>query len=78
MDRREEAFLTRLRVGHSQLNKSLHVTGKHPTGRCDYCQETETVENVLIQCGQYDRETERLILYEGERGIGIEFDKHTE
>ena len=47
-------------MGHSQLNKTLHVIGKHPTGKCDYCQETETVEQVLLQCGQYQRESERL------------------
>jgi hypothetical protein len=54
-DRREEAIFARLRVGHSQLNKSVNVIGKHPTGKCDYCQETETVEHVLLQCGQYQR-----------------------
>jgi hypothetical protein len=32
-------------VGHCQLNKSLNVIGKHPTGKCDYCQETETMEH---------------------------------
>lgn len=47
-DRREEAIFTRLRVGHSQLNKTLKVIGKHPTGKCDYYQETETVEHVLV------------------------------
>ena len=36
-DRREEAVFSRLRVGHSQLNKTLHVIGKHPTGKCEYC-----------------------------------------
>jgi hypothetical protein len=45
-------------VGHSWLNKTLHVMGKHPAGRWDYCQEMETVEHVLIQCGQYERERE--------------------
>ena len=59
-DRREEAILKRLRVGHSQLNKSLNVGGKHPTGKCDYCQETETVEHILLPCGQYQREREKL------------------
>jgi hypothetical protein len=54
----EAAIFTRLRVGHSQLNKYLNVIGKRPTGKCDYCQETETVEQVLLQCGQYQRERE--------------------
>ena len=55
-DRREEAIFTRLRVRHSQLNKTLHVIGKYPTGKCEYCQETETVEHVLIQREHYWRE----------------------
>jgi hypothetical protein len=45
------------------------VTGKHPTGKCDYCQETETVEQVSLQCGQYQRERERLISSMREKGI---------
>ena len=61
-DRREEAIFAR-------LNKTLNVIGKHPTGKCDYCQETETVEYVLLQCGQYQRESERLRSNMREKGI---------
>ena len=63
------AIFTRLRVGHSQLNKSINVIGKHPTGKYDYCQETESVEHVLLQCGQYQRERERLRSSVREKGI---------
>lgn len=45
--RKGQNIFTRLRVGHSQLNKSLILKGKHPTGNYDYCQETETVQHVL-------------------------------
>ena len=68
-NRREEAIFTRLSVGHSQLNKTLHVIGKHPTGKCEYCQETETVEHVLIQYGHYWRERERMRSSMREKGI---------
>jgi hypothetical protein len=51
-------------VGHSQLNKSINVIGKY-----DYCQETESVEHVLLQCGQYQRERERLRSSVREKGI---------
>ena len=47
-------FSTRLRVGHSRLNKTLNVKGKHPTRKCEFCQETERVEHVLLLCGQYE------------------------
>jgi hypothetical protein len=62
-DRREEAIFTRLRVAHSLLNKSLNVIGTHPTGKCDYCQETEMVEHVLLQCGQIKYEGEFKLFY---------------
>jgi hypothetical protein len=51
------------------MNKTLNVIGKHPTGKCGYCQEIETVEHVLIQCGQYERERERLRSCMREKGI---------
>ena len=41
--RREEFIITRLKIGHSALNRTLHLMGKHPTGLCDNCQEEETV-----------------------------------
>lgn len=48
------------KMGHSRLNNTLNVIGKHPTEKCDYCQEKETVEHVLIQCRRYQRERENL------------------
>ncbi len=35
--RRERCLLNRIRLGHTRLNPSLHVMGKHPTGHCDIC-----------------------------------------
>ncbi len=32
--RREEIVMLRLRIGHSILNSTLHIIGKHPTGFC--------------------------------------------
>ena len=34
-ERREERVFTRLRLGHTKLNSTLKVVGKHLTGRCD-------------------------------------------
>lgn len=38
-------FLTRLRIGHTQVSKTLHLigTGNHPTGHCNPYQQNETV-----------------------------------
>ena len=40
-------MLTRLRLGHCALNKTLKMIGKHQTGLCEGCQEEESVEHVL-------------------------------
>lgn len=52
-NRREESVISRLRIGHSGLNQSLRRIGKHQTGLCTYCGAEETVEHVLLECGQY-------------------------
>ncbi|KAJ7998456.1 hypothetical protein DPEC_G00205130 [Dallia pectoralis] len=56
--RREGTIYTRLRIGHCRLNGSLHRIGKHPTGMCEYCENEETVEHVLLHCRHYVRERE--------------------
>ncbi len=48
--RREETVMTRLRLGHGALNKSLKMIGKHETGLCEWCQEEESVEHIIIRC----------------------------
>lgn len=58
--RREEAVLTRLRIGHTGLNKTLHMIGKHPTGNCELCGEVESVEHVLIWCPAYEEERKKM------------------
>lgn len=52
-DRREEVKLTRLRLGHCVLYKSLKMVGKHETGLCEECQEEESVEHVILNCRKY-------------------------
>lgn len=58
--RRVGAVMTRLRIGHSGLNKSLFKIGKHPTGACEFCGEPETTHHVLLECDRYDEERRRL------------------
>ncbi len=49
-NRKEEIVLTRLRLGHYALNKTLKMIGKHQTGLCEECQEEESVEHVILHC----------------------------
>ncbi len=55
-----EGIITRLRMGHTGLNKTLHLIGKHPSGVCDHCQEEESVEHILCHCQKYIAEREIL------------------
>jgi len=54
--RREGIIFTRLRIGHCGLNKYLHIVGKHISGRCEFCENIETVEHVIFECQKYERE----------------------
>ncbi len=45
-----QVIFTHLRTGHSNLNHTLHIIGKHNTGLCDVCLIEETVEHVLKKC----------------------------
>jgi len=58
--RREESIITRLRIGHTGLNSSLKLIGKHPTGKCQHCTHLETVEHILFQCTKYSEERNQL------------------
>lgn len=53
---KEEGIITRLRLGHTGLNITLHLINKHPTGLCDNCTEIESVEHVLLHCPKYNRQ----------------------
>ena len=59
-NRKEEVVLTRLRLGHSALNKTLQVVGKHEDGLCEDCLVDETIEHVLMECSNYEIERESL------------------
>ena len=52
--------MTRLRLGHSGLNKTLKVIGKHEDGLCERCQVEESVQHVIMDCREYVRERERM------------------
>jgi len=68
--RREETVMTRLRLGHCALNKSLKLIGKHETGLCEWCQEVESVEHIIIRCRRY--EAHRVIMRKKLRELGVQ------
>ncbi len=53
-NRKEDIIISRLRIGHSNLNKSLQMIGKHDSGQCNKCGLQETVEHVIINCLAYE------------------------
>lgn len=67
--RREEIVITRLRIGHSALNKTLKIIGKHNSGLCEECQEEESVEHVILRCRRY--ETQREMMRRGLVDAGV-------
>ncbi len=46
--RKEEISITRLRILYTNLNSTLCIIGKQPTGLCNNCQKQETAEQVLV------------------------------
>lgn len=59
--RKEQVIMSRLRIGHSHLNGTLLITGKHPTGICEQCQEAETVEHILITFRKFTQERQEMV-----------------
>jgi len=43
---REEQIFTRMRIGHTGLNKTLQLIGKHESGNCEICNVPEQWHNV--------------------------------
>ncbi len=54
----ENNILTRLRVGHTMLNKTLKIINKHSTRLCEHCGVEESVEHIICVCHKYSNERE--------------------
>ncbi len=67
--------MARLRIGHSNLNSTLHIIGTHPTGFCEYCETLETIQHVLLNCRRYEEQRRIMTeeLREGLAGAGIKY-----
>ncbi len=53
-------MISRLRMGHTGLNSTLALMGKHENGMCDECDVSETVGHVLFECSKYDDQRKSL------------------
>ncbi|XP_037536736.1 uncharacterized protein LOC119413748 [Nematolebias whitei] len=71
-NRREETVISRLRFGHTGLNRTLFIIGKHNTGKCDHCGEDETIQHVLMICQNYHHERRQMI--QRLNAINVRFD----
>ena len=60
INRQEEVWFSRMRIGHTGLNSSLLVINKHPSGTCKCCGVRENVEHVMLRCGGFSRQREKL------------------
>ncbi len=69
-NRREEAVMTRLRLGHCSLNTTLKIIGNHQTGLCEGCREEESVDHIIMTCKRY--ETQRQVMKNKLRKIGVQ------
>ena len=58
--RKEVGIISRMRIGHTFLNITLFIFGKHQSGLCS-CQEPETAKHALISCRNYDRQRRELL-----------------
>ncbi len=45
---KQENILSRIRVGHTMLNKTLKLINKHPTGLCEQCGLNEWIGYTLV------------------------------
>ena len=53
VNRREEVVMTRLRLDHTGLNKTLFIMGKSNSDKCAECNSIENTEHVLMHCKKY-------------------------
>jgi len=60
MRHKEEVIFSRRRIGHTFLNSTLFILGKHQSGLCS-CQEPETVQHLLISRSMYDHQRQDLL-----------------
>lgn len=69
--KREEDVVSRMRLGHTGLNRTLFIMKKHVDGICEYCNNQETLEHVIMYCPKYHQARQRLISQLGENQMTL-------
>uniref|UniRef100_A0A673MAK6 Uncharacterized LOC107721237 n=1 Tax=Sinocyclocheilus rhinocerous TaxID=307959 RepID=A0A673MAK6_9TELE len=69
--RKEEVVYNRILLGHSNLNSTLKILGKHPNGLCEQCKVEETVTHVILECKKYEEERSNMIVEIKKNGIQV-------
>lgn len=67
--RKEEVIFNRILSGHSNLNSTIKIIGKHLNGLCEQCHVEETIPNVLLECSKYEWERGKMIVEIRKNGI---------
>ena len=75
LDWKEDGVISCLRIGHIGLNQLLNEIGKHPTGRCVHCKQSESGKHVLFECR--GNEGERRVLASLIKGTKVSFKSQT-
>ena len=60
--RNQETIITRLRIGHVELNEYLHRFNQHDSPNCPHCNTPETTSHFLLDCTKYTTQRTRLKL----------------
>ena len=66
-----ETAITRLRLGHVELNEFLHRTHQRDSPTCTDCDTPETVEHYLLHCRRFTGSRQKLITALNKIGIII-------
>ena len=64
-----ETAVTRLKIGHSELNESLNRFGQADSPLCSICNTPESVEHYLLVCRRYVLQRRKLIRALNQNGI---------
>ena len=48
-----ETTSARLRIGHAGVNKHLHRFEMNESDRCNFCEQTDSIEHFLTQCNEF-------------------------
>lgn len=60
---KEQRILTRIRIGHTWLSHG-YLLHKEPQPKCNYCNDTLTMDHLIRMCPQYDDKRRKYDIYD--------------